>query len=310
MKRLKEFSGGDTMLIDFWYNLKQGYDIFNKLHQELKFRIDNRGKYIFLNKIYDLSAHYHWCDNYDDKNRLINRIAVPESFQRLQVQAGSFADWLRKLPLKEGNPKVYLFNREPKHNQNIHVAVLNIDTGNEDLQQCADAIIRLFAEYLSSQDRYDDIEFKITNGDVVKFRSWISGDRPKVRGNRVTWQRQAQVDSSYKNFRKYLNFIFKYAGTYSLSGQLKSKDVSEMAIGDIFIQGGFPGHAILVLDLAVNDKTGEKIFLLGQSFSPAHDFHILKNLNEPDLSPWYRLDFGDTLWTPEWTFYSKDLKGF
>jgi hypothetical protein len=81
-----------------------------------------------------------------------------------------------------------------------------------------------------------------------------------------------------------------------------------MVIGDIFIQGGFPGHAVLVTDIATNPRTGEKVFLLSQSYMPAQDIHILKNLNDPDLSPWYKLDFEDHLHTPEWTFYTDDLK--
>ena len=77
--------------------------------------------------------------------------------------------------------------------------------------------------------------------------------------------------------------------------------------GDIFIQGGFPGHAVLVLDVATNAQD-EKIFLIGQSYMPAQDFHILKNLENENLSPWYKINDGEKLYTPEWTFDWKDLK--
>jgi hypothetical protein len=36
--------------------------------------------------------------------------------------------------------------------------------------------------------------------------------------------------------------------------------------------------------------------------------HILRNPNDAKLSPWYPVDFGDTLRTPEWTFRRTDLK--
>jgi len=40
------------------------------------------------------------------------------------------------------------FSGEKIANQNNHEAVFNLDVGNQDLQQCADAIIRLRSEYL------------------------------------------------------------------------------------------------------------------------------------------------------------------
>ena len=50
-----------------------------------------------------------------------------------------------------------------------------------------------------------------------------------------------------------------------------------MQIGDVFIKGGFPGHAVVVLDMAENDRTGQRVFLLAQSYMPAQDIHIMKN---------------------------------
>jgi len=102
-----------------------------------------------------------------------------------------------------------------------------------------------------------------------------------------------------------------YAGSYSLSQELyKIKDLSEMRIGDVFIEGGFPGHAVIVVDMAINRRTGKKLFLLAQSYMPAQGIHILKNPMNPKLNPWYELEFGETLQTPEWTFNKSDLKRF
>ncbi len=78
----------------------------------------------------------------------------------------------------------------------------------------------------------------------------------------------------------------------------------------MFIQGGFPGHAVIVIDIAVRKKSGEKIFLLAQSYMPAQDIHILKNLRSRQFSPWYSVNFGRKLHAPEWVFTRDDLKRF
>lgn len=72
----------------------------------------------------------------------------------------------------------------------------------------------------------------------------------------------------------------------------------------------FPGHAVIVVDMAEDQNNGRKVFLLAQSFMPAQDIHVLKNPNDKTLSPQYDLNFGKILETPEWTFSNTELKGF
>lgn len=307
---LTQTADNDTSLLKFWHNLRQGYDIFTATHLKLSYRVNLRGQYIYSSNHLEINR-YPWLDVYDAQNCLFNRLEPPSGYERSYSYIGSFENWLRYLPLKPGNPKVYLHNCTEKSYQDGHYAVIDIDVGQEDLQQCADAIIRFYAEYLFSKNDLDNITFDLTNGDAVGFRKWISGYRPLVSGNTVTWHKRAASDSSYDTFRAYLKFIFAYAGTYSLSQETQRiENHRDMVIGDIFIQGGFPGHAVLVTDMATNPKTGKKVFLLSQSYMPAQDIHVLKNLNAPDLNPWYQLDFGDHLYTPEWIFTKEDLKKF
>ena len=84
--------------------------------------------------------------------------------------------------------------------------------------------------------------------------------------------------------------------------------MAELAAGDLFIKGGFPGHAVLVADVVENRATGERRFLLVQSFMPAQEMHVLKNPADADGSPWYPLAFGDRLVTPEWVFPRESLR--
>lgn len=254
---------------------------------------------------------YLWLVTYDSSETIASRIQVPEGYERVRTIPCTFADWLRHLPLKKGKPPVYLYNGQKKNNQHAHFAVVDIDVGHKDLQQCADAVIRLQAEYLYSVRNYAAIHFNYTSGDRSDFSEWIKGYRPVVKGNKVSWIKSAKVDTSYYNFRKYLDMVFTYAGSYSVNKELHCvQNVEEMKIGDIFIEDGFPGHAVIVVDMAIHKKTDKKLFVLAQSYMPAQDIHILINPSNFKLNPWYVLDFGETLYTPEWNFRRKHLKRF
>jgi hypothetical protein len=76
----------------------------------------------------------------------------------------------------------------------------------------------------------------------------------------------------------------------------------------VFIQGGFPGHAVLVADVA-EDARGRRAFLLVQSYMPAQEVHVLRNPAAP-ASPWYTARSSGVLETPEWVFRFADLRRF
>lgn len=243
------------------------------------------------------------------KNTVKTRIEVPQGYKRISTEKNSFAEYLQNLKLKPEGTLVKYYDGNVK-NKDVYVAVIDLDIGTKDLQQCADAVIRLRAEYLFSQKKFDDIHFNFTNGFNAEYSKWRDGYRINVKGNKVNWYKKIGESNSYKDFREYLDVVFNYAGTLSLSKELKPVEISEMQIGDIFIKGGSPGHAVIIVDIAVNEKTGEKIFLLAQSYMPAQDIQILKNPMNSEFSPWYSDNFENTLETPEWTFKSNELKRF
>jgi len=239
---------------------------------------------------------------------LRQRIEPPDGYERFEVAPGSFGAWLRELPVRPGRPDVHLYDGRLKDNQLAHHAVLDIDVGVSDLQQCADAVIRLRAEYLFSGACSDDIRFNFTSGDTAHWKEWREGMRPIISGNDVSWERTAAADDSYSNFRRYLDIVFTYAGSASLENELQAvDDPARPEPGDIFIQGGFPGHAVIVLDVA-EDGDGERIFLLAQSYMPAQDIHVLRSFEE--INPWYLAQVDGALRTPEWEFEYRDLKRF
>ena len=168
--------------------------------------------------------------------------------------------------------------------------------------------MRMRSEFLFSKKEFQKIHFNYTNGTKVSFEDWRNGKQPEVKGNRVEFIEGHEKDDSYLNFKKYLIQIFTYAGTASLETEMKTISMKELNIGDVFIQGGFPGHAVLVVDMA--EREGEKIYLIAQSYMPAQEFHILKNPNNEDLSPWYQLVESEPIYTPEWEFSPTDLRRF
>ncbi len=251
---------------------------------------------------------YSWMERFDPDQAIINRIATPTGYER--IGADGFGRWLRHLPLKAPGTPVYLYNGALKANQSAHHSVIDIDTGEKNLQQCADAVIRLRSEFLFAIGSYERIAFNFTSGDRIRFDKWAAGFRPVVKGNSVRFRKSAAPDSSYSNFRSYLDTIFMYAGSYSLEREMIKAHRKDMTIGDVFIQGGFPGHAVIIVDMAENRKTGKSVFLTAQSYMPAQQIHILKNPANDRLDPWYRSNFGETLITPEWKFSKNQLKRF
>ncbi len=267
-------------------------------------------KLIFFILIF-LEGYTIYCQDIINKSGgdVESRFLVPKGYKRVFVKPHSFADYLRKLPLKPHNSLFKYYNGSLKQNHNVYDAVVDIQIGKKNLHQCADAIIRLRAEYFWQKGMYDSIHFNLTNGFRVDYSEWIKGRRVVVKGNKTYWNNRIAPSNTYKDFWNYLELVFTYAGTLSLSKEMKAIDINNIQIGDVFIIGGSPGHAILVVDIAKN-KDNKKIFILAQSYMPAQEIQILKNPTNSKLSPWYSLNFGNKLYTPEWSFGKKDLKRF
>lgn len=239
------------------------------------------------------------------------RILPPTGFSRESCEKNSFTQYLRSLPLKPQGAKVHLYDNSLKPDQTGTFAVVDMEIGNTDLQQCADAIIRLRAEYLWKQKRYSEIHFNFTNGMQIDYIKWAEGYRIKVQGSKTTWDKKAERDYSYITFRKYLDKVFMYAGTASLAREMVSVPYSQIEPGDVFIRGGNPGHGMLVIDVVTNPTTKQKAFICAQSFMPAQEIEIVNNSNDTTSSPWYVVNEKEmSIAFPQWTFTCYELKRF
>jgi Domain of unknown function (4846) len=231
----------------------------------------------------------------------IQDIPAPLGYEKVEKDSLSFEKYLTELPIKQDDT-VWLYNGKAKYNQSLHYAILQFDVGHKDLQQCADAVIRMKAEYLFGQSRNKEITFHFTSGHEMKWTDYAQGIRPKIAGNNVTFLKTAKPNSSYESFRNYLELIFTYCGTASLQYDVEKAEKLIIQAGDIYLQSRNPyGHAVMVMDVA-RDSSGNTIFLLAQSYMPAQTIHILKNLQNTQLSPWFEFDDSKDLVTPEWTF--------
>ena len=225
-----------------------------------------------------------------DKNTVKERFPAPEDYSWVEERPNSFGHYLENFTLKKYDSPILKYDGSEIETQHLHEAIFDIDTGTKDLQQCADAIIRLRAEYLFKQKMFNEIKFHFTSGDLMTWNDYKNGTRAFVNGNLVQFKKTENFDDSKENFGKYLDLIFTYAGTISLNKETKPVlKTNDLKIGDILINAGSPGHVVFIAGVSEIQK-GEKLFLLAEGFTPAQSIHVLKNPFNPKISPWYELD--------------------
>lgn len=243
-------------------------------------------------------------------NIIKKRILPPNGYKWVSEGGNSFGSFLQNLELKPHGAKILYFNGVPISNQSAHVAILNYDVGNRDLQQCADAVIRLRAEYLFERGRYSEIAFHFTSGDLFSWEQYSNGYRAIATGNNVSFAKTKNEDDSYQNFRKYLDAVYNYAGTISLNKETTGIfNDEEIKSGDILVTPGSPGHALIIVGRATN-ANNESVFLLAEGYTPAQSIHIIKNIGN-DINPWYNLSTrsNETI-TARYTFRPTNIRRF
>ncbi len=242
----------------------------------------------------------------DTSGRTIEkRIACPESFSRIPAPEGSYTAYLRNLPLKPSDEDVLLFDGRSKR-VFVHCGVIDMPLRNKDLQQCADSGMRLYAEYLYANKLYNKITFNFTNGQPCAYINYAEGKRIQFKGNDASWVQTTKKDYGYDTFQDYLDLVYTYAGSFSLSEELKKVVIDSIQPGDLFIHPGFPGHVVIVMDVCKKTSTGERLFLLAQGFTPAQEIEILINLDEGEINPWYTIQH-EVISTPQYNFTGDEL---
>ena len=243
-------------------------------------------------------------------NTVTSRILVPDGYTRASYDAGTFPTYLQDYSLKEYGAKVINYDGNPYAYQAGHVGVLEVPVPDNGLQQCADALMRIRAEYLWDSGEKSKIGFNFTSGHYCSWTKYAEGYRPTINGNKVTFHKTAGADTSKENFYRYLNLIYTYAGTQSLYSELpKISEVKKLEVGDMLVTPGFPGHIIMIVDKATH-ANGDNLFIFAQGNTPAQSVHMLKNPSDSSISPWFKLEMGAAVQIPTYYFNTSQFIRF
>jgi hypothetical protein len=239
-----------------------------------------------------------------------SRFTPPPGYVRIPVEGTSYAAYLRNLPLLPDGSQAKYYDGSLKPNNDIYAGVVLIDVGLEDLQQAPELCIRLRGEYLFKQEQYNKISFTISNHNRVSYVNWVEGLKMIIDG-KTYWTKSPTDADRYPTFKRYLEFIFTHSDIETLLDDVQRSSLEHIQPGDMFIQVARPGHVVIVVDVAENKATGDRVFLLAQSYKPAQSPQILLNPDDASLSPWYSVSaIDDKLTTPEFIFHKRDLRRF
>lgn len=222
--------------------------------------------------------------------KTIGDIPVPAGFSRVETKAGSHAEFLRSLPLKEKGTKIMLFTGGKANLQFLGTAVIDNPLLSND-EQCADVTMRLRAEYLWEQGRYSEICFRDVHNKEMRYTG----------------------GSSRKAFEKYMRRVFGMCNTYSVFHETKPISINDVQPGDVLVypsrSGHIYGHAVIVVDVARN-KSGKVAIMCAEGNTPARNQHIVRNLNT-FKNPWFIFDETDDIfYVGPFHFYKNELRTY
>lgn len=255
-----------------------------------------------------LRSDYEWLTAQRDLPELTTverAFPAPAGFAREEVSAGSYAAYLRGLPVRTDRTNVLLYTGEPVSMPSA--GVIPLELGKRDIHQCADSVIRLFAEYLWSIDKAQLAEFHYTSGDLSSWKRWRRGKLLAIKQGKVVEVSGKPYPNTHEGFRRWQDKVFMYASTRSMHRDSKRIDTpSELEPGDFFLKSANPGHVVVLLDIA-RAKDGRRAALIGQGYLPAREFHVISGSGDRVLDgAWYLLPESDDdkITTPTWSPFS------
>ena len=226
--------------------------------------------------------------------QFIREIPLPSAdYARVESKPGSFAQWLRDLPLEPpGSPVMdYRGKIFKSAEDSIVAAVISHDVTGRRLEQCMDILVRFYADYLWKQKNVSGLSLPLPGGYWLNWADWEKGYRPVFQGIKMSLDRNSGEDSSYGNFNRYLATVFNNSHTQQFYHAFQRVNIGQVQIGDFIVRKGSRGHAVLIVDLARNNN-GDFIALIGNGDTPACQFFLL---NHRSGEPWIPLTNGEEI---------------
>ena len=103
----------------------------------------------------------------------IGEIPPPSGYERIAGTNPGYTQFLRSLLLKPKGSKVKLYTGGNAHFQTMNYAVVDLPMLSN-AEQCADAGMRLKAEYLYQTGQYNKIKFQDVNGQSLRYSGGAS----------------------------------------------------------------------------------------------------------------------------------------
>lgn len=203
----------------------------------------------------------------------VSDINPPRGFERVTGADPTLTAFLRALPLRERGTRTQLFTGGDADRQPLNYAVIDLPMLSN-AEQCADVCMRLRSEFLFSTGRFADIHFSDVDGGIQQYGGGDSRD----------------------SLVRYLRHVYEVSNTFSLSRELSVRPLPEIQPGDVFVYAAVDrvgeklGHAVTVIDVAREPRTGRVCVLLAEGNTPARNIHVVRNLRDRWLSPWFAID--------------------
>jgi hypothetical protein len=195
-------------------------------------------------------------------------IPAPPGCVRQHYPAGSYSNWMQRLPLKPA-PVILDYQGRTVNNgaYNTWKVVRLPLLFRSDLEQCADFAMRFWAEYHKGTGILDHLYLFDYGGHKSPF------------------------SRSGKTYPQFLKWAFANTNSSSLKKGCRPISADQMAPGDMFIQNerGGIGHVSVAVD-ACKSAQGTMLFLVGYSFMPAQEFHIEKAKSEYGTDGWFTVE--------------------
>ena len=167
------------------------------------------------------------------QSTLLGRFVEPKDFTRVTTEPGSFAHWLRALPLAGTGTNVADENGKATvaTTAGYAAAVVAIDMHAE---ESADALLRLHAEWLFSKGNLEGISYVSNSGKPLTFSRWRAGERIVLKKQNWEWLPTAKPATTvdYNSLRNFLDAAFQWVDPRALAIQGKATDAFDVEPGD------------------------------------------------------------------------------